>query len=189
MVLGWRRTFCRSRSFFLLKDVEGKAANLSGCLSSRWIYGVLLPGPSVFTGHSVASHVLQAHIYKHPILRFLLLLATRLNPSLHQDLVVIELLLSDLSLLGHYSTYQPCGTCQQDRHVPCPSNFCSGSSCQRPWPTSFFQTNCLPAPSDNFLSLILTKWRLFTMSHYPNVPRIAQEWPQDISCYFSRCVY
>ena len=34
-----------------------------------------------------------------------------------------------------------------------------------------FSRQILPAPSDTLCSLTLTKWRLFTMSHYQNVPQ------------------
>jgi hypothetical protein len=45
ILLGWRRTFFRFRTFLFFKEVEHKAANHSGCLSSRSISEVL----SVFT--------------------------------------------------------------------------------------------------------------------------------------------
>ena len=49
--LCWRRTFCRLKTFLLLTDVKRKAANNSGCPSSRSMLEVLLLGPSSFSVH------------------------------------------------------------------------------------------------------------------------------------------
>jgi len=99
----------------------------------------------------------------------------------------IQCLLNDFSLPD--SMYRLCGMRQQNRHVPRPSILCSGFSCQRSSPTSFFRTNCLPAASDALRFLILTKWRLFTISQHQNVPTLPRSDRRMFGCHFSRCVH